>query len=266
MRIRRFRDAIQARRGAIWALGFLFALNSCGMDKVTVPDFSGPSGQGELLSLTATPDVLVANGVSTSQIVATFNGPNGQPIAGRDIFVAVADSGGRFADIGDLTDPLGADRSAGTGIIVRTRADGKAVAIYRSPPRTDATANQAVVISARPVGTDFNGALYKYVRIELRSAEPRLFPQIVGNTAPTCNFVVETPSGTTAPVIILFQSTSSDSDGTIVRYYWDFGNGQQSDHPDNAVFYGASGGYTVTHIVTDNGGLQSACAARLTLQ
>ncbi|MGH3497050.1 MAG: PKD domain-containing protein [Nocardioidaceae bacterium] len=55
-------------------------------------------------------------------------------------------------------------------------------------------------------------------------------------------------------------SGSKDTDGTVVRYDWDFGDGTPvetdtttgTSHP-----YSGSGGYTVTLTVTDNGGAQS---------
>ena len=65
---------------------------------------------------------------------------------------------------------------------------------------------------------------------------------------------------------VLFQSTSFDRDGTIVRYFWDFGNGRQADHPDAATSYNRVGTYTVTHMVTDNNGAQAACQATIVVQ
>jgi PKD repeat protein len=51
-----------------------------------------------------------------------------------------------------------------------------------------------------------------------------------------------------------FTSTSSDPDGTISSYSWDFGDGQTSTTASPSHAYGAAGSYTVTLTVTDNQG------------
>jgi len=288
------------RLWAIAGLGLLVAYAGCGLDEVQVPDLEGPSELGLSLKLTAVPDIITADGFSTSLITATVRDQNGRPIAGRDIFFAIADSSGRFADIGELRTSNG----PGTGATVRTDAGGVAAIVYEAPARTDATANMTVLVTARPVGTDANAALYREVRIELRSAEPRLFAPNPTNTGPTCSFTVEIPAGncaqpTPTPVPtatpsaspsatptpapsggggggggcvvkvntnVLFQSTSFDRDGTIVRYFWDFGNGKRADNPDPATVYFTPGNFTVVHTVTDNGGSQRACQTVLPIQ
>jgi PKD repeat protein len=137
--------------------------------------------------------------------------------------------------------------------------------IYEAPARTDATANQTVLVMARAVGTDANAAVSRSVRIELRSAEPRLFPQNPENELPNCDFAVQAPSGFRVNQSILFQSTANDPDGTIVRYWWDFGNGTRADHPDVSTSYRFPSTYTVTHVVTDDDGGQAACAGTLVI-
>jgi PKD repeat protein len=248
--------------GAAAAVFLLLAPAGCGLHEVDIPELEGPAELALSLRLTAVPDVITADGQSTSIITATLRGPDGRPLSGRTIFFATADAAGRFANIGDLS----AEQ-------VVTDGNGVAQVIYTAPPRTDATANQTVLVLARPVGDDAASAAYRSVRIELRSAEPRLFPQIAEcgapgaptpplcNAPPVCNFAVQAPAGFRVNVSILFQSTSADPDGTIVRYFWDFGNGKRADNPDPATVYFAPGNYTVTHTVTDNGGSQRACQA-----
>ena len=105
-----------------------------------------------------------------------------------------------------------------------------------------------------------NAAFYRAVRIELRSAEPRLFPQVPGNTLPNCSFIIEPAVGPyRVNTSVLFQTTSSDLDGTIVRYAWTFGDGTTSDQPDEEHHYAAAGTYTVEHGVTDDDGGQATC-------
>jgi hypothetical protein len=264
---------IRVKAAATTAL--ILALSGCGLDEVQVPDLIGPSELALSIRLTAVPDILPADGLSTAVIQATVRNENGQAFGGREIFFAVADESGRFADIGTLEDSQGIVRPAGTGVIVRTGTNGVAQAIYRTPARTDATANQSVTVRARPVGDDFNGQIYRSVSIELRSAEPRLFPQVptcgapgapsppACNQPPVCNFVVEFPDGAKPNVAILFQTTSADADGTIVRYEWYFGDGTQVNYaPDTAHVFKQPGSYTVTHVVTDDDGGQGVCATQ----
>jgi PKD repeat protein len=183
-------------------------------------------------------------------------GPNGQPLVGVDIYFAIAadtvltPGPGLFADIGTLT----SNRAISGG-------NGIAQVIYRAPPRTDATGNQTIVVSARPVGNDANGQLYRTVRLELRSAEPKLFPPDPFNNPPTCQFTWEAPDGFFAGRALLFQDTSFDEDpgGTIIRYIWDFGDGARDDKPDVVHIYGSPGPYEVRHRVTDNRGADDDC-------
>ncbi len=255
----------RARVGAVVGLGLVLALAGCGMDEVEVPDLIGPSELGLSVKMTATPDILVADGFSSSLIRATVRDNNGRLVAGRAIFFAVSAADGTFADLGELRSTSGS--GVGTGIQVTTDGSGVAQLVYVSPPRTDATAHQKVLVSARPVGDDFNGEIYRTVGIELRSAEPRLFPPSPGNKGPDCNFVMEPVQGPYRRYqAILFQTTSSDTPpGYIVRYQWYFGDGTEGYAPDTAKVYQYAGSYSVTHVVTDNGGLQAACAVGVTI-
>jgi PKD repeat protein len=228
----------------------------CSLDKKEIPALVGPAETAISVNLTAQPDVIVADGHSSVSAQATLRNTAGQPIAGQAIFFALTNQDGLFADIGTL--------NTTTAV---TNGNGIAQVIYTSPQRSDFTANQRVMIAARPITGDALGQFYRTVSIELRSAEPRLFPQVPGNKAPICNFVMEPATGL-VPVNtdLLAQSTSSDPDGIIVRYEWDFGDGAVSDHPDVVHRYGFSGLYTLTHVVTDNGGIQAACAAGVFVQ
>ena len=72
----------------------------------------------------------------------------------------------------------------------------------------------------------------------------------VGNNAvPVANFNVAKSNLTAA-----FTDTSTDSDGTIVRRIWNFGDGVNASATNPQHTYAAPGSYTVTLTVTDNGG------------
>jgi hypothetical protein len=241
------------------------AMSGCSLDEVSIPDLQGPSELGLALRVQASPDVVTADGYSTSSVRVTAFDQNGQPRGGVTVVFDLSDSEGLRSDLGSLETSTGALLHAGTATAV-TDGGGVAQVIYRAPARTDLTADTSVIITVRPVGTDFNGAIDRFVRIELKSAEPRLFPQAPGNSLPTCSFVVEPVAGPfRVNDTVLFQSTANDSDGTIVRYEWDFGDGGKEDKPDVAHVYRIAGTYTVTHICTDDDGGQGAFAAVLTV-
>jgi PKD repeat protein len=227
----------------------VIALGSCSTDKQSVPSLGGPSELGLSLKLDATPDVLTADGASSAAIQATVHDQNGQPRAGQGIYFAIADASGNFAEIGKLN-----QTTAVSG------PDGTAQVVYTTPYRTDFTANANVMIAARPVGTDANGELYRFVKVELRSAEGRLFPEKAGNKPPTCAVTVQAPFGFVINQSILFQTAATDTDGFIVRYFWTFGDtSDPSDKPDVEHHYPLHGSYDIIHTVTDNNGAQSTC-------
>lgn len=255
----------RSRYRTVALLCLLSAYFGCGLEEVEVPDLRGPSTLGLGIKLTASPDIIVADGFSSSLVTVNLSDENGRALSGREIFFSVSDVGGNFADIGQLRS-TGPDRGVGTGLVVQTDGGGAARVAYVSPPRTDLTANASVIIAVRPVGTDAAGQLYRTVEIELRSAEPRLFPQNPSNTAPTCGFTVEPSVGPfRVNQVILFQTTSFDAPpGFITRYEWFFGDGTKEDKPDTNHVWRQPGTYNVVHIVTDNNGARSAaCTATI---
>jgi PKD repeat protein len=78
------------------------------------------------------------------------------------------------------------------------------------------------------------------------------------NIVPVAQAAV-TPASSLAPAAVTFSSSgSTDPDGTIVSYAWDFGDGNSSSDPNPTHTY-AAGTYTATLYVVDNeGGIGTA--------
>jgi PKD repeat protein len=242
------------------AFGLTVALSTgwtgCGLDKVTVPPLSGPAETAVSIALSAHPDVITADGYSTVSAQAVLRNTAGQPIPGQAVYFAIQNQDGVFVDIGTL--------STTTAV---TNGNGIAQVIYTAPPRTDATGHQRVMIAARPIAGDSLGQFYRTVSIDLRSAEPILFP---GNAAdPHCSFVVEPGTGVLSlGQDMLAQSTSAAvPPDVIIRYEWDLGDGESTDDkPDIVHRYGFTGVYSLVHVVTTRNGGQATCSRAITVR
>ena len=92
---------------------------------------------------------------------------------------------------------------------------------------------------------------YGYGLIDALAAVNEAVEAAGGVFEPNASFAVE--SGTTTTVN--FTSTSTDSDGTVDSYSWDFGDNQVSEEINPSHTYSSAGTYTVTLTVTDNASL-----------
>ncbi|MEO8745085.1 MAG: PKD domain-containing protein [Candidatus Dormiibacterota bacterium] len=72
------------------------------------------------------------------------------------------------------------------------------------------------------------------------------------------------PSGTTPTQMFFNGSASSDVDGQITNYAWDFGDGSTGSGGGAAHVYSSAGSYNVKLTVTDNGGLSGSLCQSVT--
>ncbi|MEM6763859.1 MAG: PKD domain-containing protein [Bacteroidota bacterium] len=85
------------------------------------------------------------------------------------------------------------------------------------------------------------------------------------NIAPTAAFSV-TPDTGAAPITITFNATSStDSDGTVASYDWDFGDGNTGTGQITTHSYANGGTLTVQLVITDDDGATDTATFTLTL-
>ena len=78
------------------------------------------------------------------------------------------------------------------------------------------------------------------------------------NSAPEARFVATPASGTTETTFTFDASASTDSDGSIDSYVWDFGDGVMATGQTASTRYAKPGVYTVTLTVADDAGAEAA--------
>jgi PKD repeat protein len=83
-----------------------------------------------------------------------------------------------------------------------------------------------------------------------------LWCEIVGlkGTSPVNSDPISAFSYSPTDLTVVFTDVSSDSDGTIVSWLWNFGDGNTSGQQNPSHSYGADGNYTVSLAVTDDDG------------
>ena len=66
-------------------------------------------------------------------------------------------------------------------------------------------------------------------------------------------------------LVCSFTNTSTDSDGSVVAWSWDFGEGASSVEQSPSHTYASDGTYTVTLLVTDDGGANDTISQGVTV-
>ncbi len=87
-----------------------------------------------------------------------------------------------------------------------------------------------------------------------------------GNEAPTASFTASTTSPTTGETVSFDASGSSDSDGSIASYDWDFGDGTTGSGETVSHAYGSAGDFTVTLTVTDDAGATDSASQTISVE
>ena len=149
----------EARYRPVLALVGTLALlaTGCGLDKVEPPPVQGPSETGVSVQLSALPDIVNADGVSTSAIQLVLRMPDGTPLSGRAVnfFLASGDGRLRPSPTSTYVGPIQ------TGFVMATDQDGVANVVYVA-----GTGIGTVSVAARPYGSDAtNMTFYRTVEI-----------------------------------------------------------------------------------------------------
>jgi len=97
------------------------------------------------------------------------------------------------------------------------------------------------------------------------AATPTNTPTTVSNQLPEANFTL-TPVAGTAPLQVNFDATAStDKDGTITTYTWQFGDGTSGSGITTSHLYTVAGSYIASLVVTDNKGATDTSSQTVTV-
>lgn len=145
-------------RASIATLGLASLLVGvgCGLDETKVPPLFGPSELGLSLQMSASPDVINADGVSQSVVSITARDENGKPAPNRLIYVSGQGDGALIAG-GVLVGPLQ------TGFTVQTGNNGVAQVVYQA-----GFGIGQIIVQARPYGFDAYAGVTRSVAIDQR--------------------------------------------------------------------------------------------------
>jgi PKD repeat protein len=90
-------------------------------------------------------------------------------------------------------------------------------------------------------------------------------PVSVANLPPTAAFIYA-PGKPTTQDVVRFGDASTDADGQIVSWLWDFGDGATSADQDPTHQYADGGSYPVSLTVTDDDGASSTASRSITVR
>jgi hypothetical protein len=127
----------------------MLALNGCKADAVNIPNLRGPSEYALSILMTANPDFVVSDGITTSAIGVNVRDRDGKAVPNLAIVLFVQGPGSL-------------DRS-----FVTTNASGMASVTYTSQAGVGPPGTPSTQVVARPVGLDFTGETYRSVTIEI---------------------------------------------------------------------------------------------------
>lgn len=86
---------------------------------------------------------------------------------------------------------------------------------------------------------------------------------VESNTQPPIASFTAPPNAAEGDTVAVSAAASSDPDGSIVSYAWNFGDGTTGSGPESSHIYTQDGTYTITLAVTDNNGLTDTISSSI---
>jgi PKD repeat protein len=225
--------------------GVVFAAG-CTVSKQEAPSLMGPSGFALSMRVTAAPQVLPRDGVSTSAISVTVFNADGTPKPNQRLRL--------IPDFGtlNLTDVL-------------TGPNGNAIVVFTAPAANENVPQGTATITAVPVdAADLGNTNVGSVRIGL-----------IGPDIPEPSFTISSTSASPAVQdIITFDASATrlgaSACGTACSYTWDFGDGSNNIGATTSGMiiqhlYSSSGVFIVTLTVTGPVGTSSSVTKTVTV-
>jgi hypothetical protein len=130
---------------------------ACRLADQAIPSLAGPSSLALAVSVAASPDTLLPDGVSQSRITIGVRDAANRPVVN---LVATVD-----LEVGDFD----VDPGRLSARIVSTDVNGQATTVYTVPRARRGTRERIVTIKVVVVGTSFGETLPRFVRIRLRA-------------------------------------------------------------------------------------------------
>ena len=238
-----------------YAPGILLAAvltSACTLQSPDSPSPTGPSEMSLSLTVSATPDVIAQDGGSQALITIVARDANSQPIPGLGLMVQTAVNGS-LVDYGSL--------SAKSLV---TDSQGRATVVYTAPPAPPATqtSDATVRIVVTPLGGNYDNTVSRDISIRLSRPGVILPP----NGAPTASFFFA-PTTPTVGAEVSFDASASSDDVGIVRYEWNWGDGdlESTSSPRIQKDYELAGTFTVRLTVVDTSGLSATSSQAITV-
>jgi PKD repeat protein len=121
--------------------------------------------------------------------------------------------------------------------------------------------------------TDASGRVSDYlftektakVTAETGAKKAEIEVKVEDNESPVAEFSVSPAKPTVGETVYFNSSLSSDPDGMIISWSWNFGDGVTASGPDASHIYAVAGTYTVTLKVIDDSGGSDACEKTVTI-
>ena len=207
----------------------------CGLDGPGVQPITGPSAPSEFalsVTLTATPDQLPRDGSSQSTITVVVRDAQGRPVSGQRLGLGVSSTAATLSHTS-----------------VTTGSDGRATFTVTAPT-SSALGGSTIVVSAVPLGDNFDNAVSRTVTIALLG--------LANATAPTPSFTVAPEAPQVSQVTTFDASATTDEGaacGSVCTYSWNFGDGNTGTGRIVTHSFTVARIHTVTLTVTDAVGL-----------